>query len=111
MRLSGARQKIQLFERGHRQLPGTAATNPAPRRLGKLLRDARDARATSAFTPIASKHWQRKVQQKPRREAGAALIVAQEQGAKGDGVLKDYVLALFALPAAGLLVYVLNAAR
>jgi hypothetical protein len=45
------------------------------------------------------------VEQKPRREAGAALIVAQEQGdSKGEGVLKDYVLALFALPAARLLV-------
>ena len=30
---------------------------------------------------------------------------------KGEGVLKDYVLGLFALPAARLLVYVLNAAR
>src|SRR5439155_19796810 len=45
------------------------------------------------------------VQQKPRREAGATLIVAQEQGdSKGEGVLKDYVLALLALPAARLLV-------
>jgi hypothetical protein len=61
---------------------------------------------------VVSNRRVRRAATRPPREAGAALIVAQEQGdSKGEGVLKDYVLALFALPAARLLVYVLNAAR